>query len=802
MTSRSKKPSVAYRALGLLILSSGLVSAASAAAQDAAAAARTPSGSHVARAKAEETGVPGEIIVTAEKRSSTVQKVPLSITAVSGDALQKLGIASAQGVVKAVPGIAVNSAGPGQARYEVRGLSSDGGEAATVGFYLDDIPITPPSTATTGKSPIDPNLYDLARVEVLRGPQGTLYGASSLGGTVKLVTNAPDASKFYGSGEVVGSGTQHGGGNYKGSGMLNIPLVTDQLAFRIVGTYEHESGWIDRVVVPNFPNYPGFPDDPDRGSVRPNVVGLPGSITHKDVNDTTIYNLRASLLIKPSDRLTITPTVMYQKTKQGGQNTYDGEPGAPYYAHFQPFDIAEPYTDRFAVASLPIVYDFDNFNVTSVSAYWERRSTQVQDATEQFVIYFPFPAYDVADGGPGPSSVREVDKTHQFSQELRIGSTGTSPFHWLFGGYYSDFVDKFHLLSAPPGIETLFNFPIFYDVHEPLSVKQKALFANISYNITDKLKIEAGARYFSYDSRFGTTVNGIVYGTETPQTQSTRAKAHGFNPMANISYQFTPSVMGYFTASKGFREGAGNFPIPTDPNEPGGTACKLALEALGREEAPASFNPDTVWNFELGEKARFLGNKVTLNSDIFLINWNKVQTAVALPSPCSLGFTTNGPNAQVKGGELELTVNDVLPGLTLSQNVGYADGKFVQTYAPAGIVDGQPLLNAPHWTLSTTLRFEQPVADRKKLVLLARNSYTSSSTDLTYQINKLPSRDDLSVRLGLETDKWSLYLFMDNVLNQRQIISNINTLSYTGPPYNKIAQNQPRTAGADLSFKF
>jgi iron complex outermembrane receptor protein len=804
MTNKKKGKSMSYRMTrraayrgtwGALVLPAISVLALNAAFAQTAGSPAAPAGaaltSQATKTDQPSSGVTGEIIVTAEKRNSTVQKTPLSITAISGAQLQSLGISSAQGIVKAVPGISVNSAGPGQARYEIRGLSSDGGEAATVGFYLDDIPITPPATATTGKSPIDPNLYDLSRVEVLRGPQGTLYGASSLGGTVKLVTNAPDATRFYGSAEGVGSGTEHGGGNYKGSGMLNIPLVEDQLAFRIVGTYQHDSGWLDRVIVPNFPA------SPDGGLTRGDVLGIPDSRTIKDVNDTTLYNLRASLLIKPTDRLTITPSVMYQTTRQGGQNTYDGVPGPPYFAHFEAFDIAEPYSDRFVVGSLPIVYDFGGVSLTSVSAYWERRSTQVQDATEQFVINVPFPAYDVADGGPGPSSVHESDKTHQFSQEVRLGSTGNGPIQWLIGGYYSDYFDRFHLQSAPPGTEAAFGTPILYNVVQPLRVRQKAVFGNVTWNITDKLKIQGGARYFSYTSTFGSWAFGYLYDPVTPQTNSTTAKAHGVNPNATISYQITPSVMFYGTASKGFREGAGNFPINT--TGPGGEACLQSLRDIGRESAPLSFNPDTVWNYEIGEKARLFDNKVTFNSDIYLINWNKVQTPVALS--CGLGFTTNGPKAQVKGTEIEMQLN-LIRGLTISQSVGYADAKYVQDFPAAGIVDGERLLNAPHWTVATMVRLEQPLDNRYKIVALARNSYTSRSTDLTYQINDLPSRDDLSARLGLETDAWSAYLFVDNLLNQRQIISNINTLSYTGPPYNKIATNQPRTAGVDVNFKF
>src|SRR6267154_1537420 len=236
------------------------------------------------------SGELAEIVVTAEKRSSTVQTTPLSISALKGEDLAARGLSSAQQIVQAVPGIAIASAGPGQAKYEIRGLSSDGGESPTIGFYLNEAPITPPASATTGKSAIDPDLYDLNRVEVLRGPQGTLYGSASMGGTVKLVTNPPDLASTYGSTETSVSGTD-------------------------------DSGWIDRIVVPNFPI------ETNGGLTRGNVLGLPASAIHHGVNDADVRGARASLLIQPNTALTITPMIFYQNISQGGLNTYDSVPG-------------------------------------------------------------------------------------------------------------------------------------------------------------------------------------------------------------------------------------------------------------------------------------------------------------------------------------------------------------------------------------------------------------------------------------------------------------------------------------------
>jgi iron complex outermembrane receptor protein len=179
-------------------------------------------------------------------------------------------------------------------------MSADGGEASTIGFYLDEIPITPPTLATNGKVAIDPDLYDLTRVEVLRGPQGTLYGAGSMGGTVKLVTTPPDPKAFYGSSDTIVSGTDRGGVNYGQKAMLNLPLIEDLAALRLVGTYTHTSGWIDRIVVPHFPlqtnPQPGY-----YGSVRGDLRNAPNAQVHRGVNDESLESGRASLLVKPNE---------------------------------------------------------------------------------------------------------------------------------------------------------------------------------------------------------------------------------------------------------------------------------------------------------------------------------------------------------------------------------------------------------------------------------------------------------------------------------------------------------------------
>ena len=241
-----------------------------------------------------------EIVVTAEKRSSTVQTTPISITAISGNQLTAQGISGLSTLAVETPGVAVRSAGPGQTEVDMRGLTSSGGAAPTVGFYLDETPVTPPAGANNGKVVIDPNLYDLERVEILRGPQGTLYGSGSMGGTVKLLTAQPKFDEFSGSLEATGSGTEGGGLNGSLNAAINLPLVNDKVALRVVGTELHNSGWIDRVVIDKFPLEPDFNPGAAPPSVggytRGDVTAAPVTKRYSNVNDEDLQGIRANLV--------------------------------------------------------------------------------------------------------------------------------------------------------------------------------------------------------------------------------------------------------------------------------------------------------------------------------------------------------------------------------------------------------------------------------------------------------------------------------------------------------------------------
>src|SRR3989440_622549 len=359
-------------ALGATIIGASMLAGTAWADQGAA-----QSGSGTAAGAPEQTLE--EVVVTAEKRESTVQKTPISVTAIEGTALQAGGVTDMLTLAQQVPGISFKTSGPGQTEFEMRGLTSTGGESPTVGFYLDDAALTPAAMAQNGKTVIDPSLFDLNRVEVLRGPQGTLYGAGSMGGTIKLVTNQPDPRAFAASVEGTGSGTSGGGFNHTENLMLNVPLMQDVVALRLVGTDKRIDGWTDRVVLNPFPI------EVNNSTARGNVAAAPPGAQIPRSNWEDLRGGRASLLAQPNDRFSATLGYMHQEITQDSPNTIDGPPLSQ--AHYQPFDVAEPFSDRFNLYTLTLKYDFDSFQLVSASADWDRQQNQTQDISEAMQFY-------------------------------------------------------------------------------------------------------------------------------------------------------------------------------------------------------------------------------------------------------------------------------------------------------------------------------------------------------------------------------------------------------------------------------
>ena len=733
-----------------------------------------------------------EIIVTAEKRETTVQNTPISLTAVSGQDIQARGLTDLGDLVQSVPGVSLRTSGPGMTEFEMRGISSTGGNSPTVGFYYDDTSLTAPSASNEGKIVISPALYDLNRVEVLRGPQGTLYGSGSMGGTIKVVPNAPNPDAFDASAEVVFGDTDHGGFDHAENAMVNLPFGAGLAALRIVGSYSRDAGWIDRVVI-----VPGdFPAA--NGTTRGNVLAAPVAADYHDVNDVERTTVRVSAVVKPVDGLSITPSFFYQKMQAGGLPYIDSNPGTD--AHYQPFDVSEAYSDEIKLSSVNITYKTPILELTSITSYWSRNEPLTQDTSESWTTGLGLTGYTAAQGGLGPSSAIEYNPTHQTTEELRVSSVGDSSLKWLAGYYYEDFHSAWDIVFPSQnganvkgvGSDNLFSY------FSPMPIYQQSVFGEVTYNITEPWAITLGARRYRYSAPVSLDQYGAL--TATAVT-STSERDQGVTPKISMSYQFTKDLLVYVTAAKGFRPGGGTGPVPTS----GPLSCETQLRqeygSTGFVNGPISFKSDNVWSYEVGEKLRLADNRVTVNGSVYFEKWGGVQQTNALSS-CGYVYTANAGDAHVRGGELEIQAI-VIPDLTVSGNVGYAHAALVSsTLIDAGFNPGTAIQDVPQWTSSASIAYRHSLMDQLAITARADNTYVGSRTDETYSINELPSYDLTNIRAGLDGGRWSAVLFMNNVADKRALLNNITQDAVNLPTFNRVAVSQPRTVGVDMKYRF
>ncbi len=741
----------------------------------------------------------GEILVTAEKRDATVQNTAISLTAVSQADIQDRGLTDITTLLESVPGVSIRTSGPGFTEFEMRGVSSTGGNSPTVGFYYDDTLMTATSNSNEGKIVISPALYDVNRIEVLRGPQGTLYGSGSMGGTIKIVPNAPDPTKFDASAEVVVGGTDGGGFNTSENAMVNLPFG-GIAAVRVVGSYEHDSGWIDRIVT-----QPGtFPLPTDGGLVRGNVQAAPVAEDYKDVNDVNRATVRVSALIQPFEGFSITPAFFYQRTTAGGFPQIDSDPGTN--AHYEPFDISENILDQFKMGSLKLEYRNDLFEVDSNTAYWNRYEPNVQDASESWASGLGFTTFSPAAGGLGAAEADEDNLSHQTTEELRISSVGDSSFKWLAGYFYQDFesiLDIYYPSQAPyPGIPAVL-YPNgeanLFTALNPLKLLQQSAFGQVTYNFTSALAGTVGARRYSYEGETISTLYGQLVGGAS--TTNTGARSQGVTPKFSLSYTFGPDLLVYATAAKGFRPGGGTGPIPTS----GPTSCEANLQSeygsTGFIAGPTSFAADHLWSYELGEKWRGADNRISINASGYFEAWYGVQQTNNL-TECGEIYTANSGNAHIYGAELEVKAL-VTPELTASLNVGATHAVLVSADLLNSIFSpGTALQDDPKFTGSASLAYKHPLTSEFALTARADITYVGSRTDTSYELNTLPSYQIANIRGGIQADKWSAVLFINNVTNKRALLSDITQDAENIPDFQRIAVSQPLTAGIDFNIKY
>jgi len=730
----------------------------------------------------------GEIVVTARKVSERLQDVPISVTALSNEALWSRGAADVKDVLLTVPGLTYVGAQRGFSNYTIRGIST-GAAAPTVGIYLDDISLVTLGSGFAGS--IDPVFFDMQRLEVLKGPQGTLYGGSAMGGAIKYVSAKPSLTEFTGTVAGTVAGTEGGAASGQGEAVISVPVIKDTLGIRVGGYYAYDGGYIDNVAGLQFDN-PRVSTSPFP-TYTPLVQTSPSTFNAKNLNHTETYVGRASALLE-FDGFSFQPQVYYQDIRAGTLNAYwRDRPG------FQSsYLFAQPTSDRAGVYSLTAKKDFGGAELTSITAFFNRDVRYYADYSFIVGTFIP-PAFGQSSDNTTTTRVRT------FSQEVRLASSPSSDskLKWLLGLYYNNQRNRMTQISFSDFIGAVLGDDLAYFGDAQTGLKQYAAFGELNYSLTDKIELTFGARAFRVEQTYNAVGDGPFNGGPTAIDRT--AKENGFNPKFSVSYRATRDNLIYASATKGFRPGGPNV-FAIDP-----TLCAVSLAQLGRTSAPTTFGSDNLWTFEIGTKNEFADRKVMFNAAAYYTRWKDIQQVFALNS-CGFNFTDNAGLAEVKGVELEGRVSP-LDGLTIGGNMTYNDAKI--TNAPLGVASrtGDRVLGTPEWAASAYADYTTPVSGRWNLTFHVDYAYQGSirnAFERVYPVtfadgpNTIPnpaefraSYNVVNASVLLSNGAIQLRAFGNNLSNARPLIDQDSTYGIQ-----RASTIRPRTYGLAARYSF
>jgi iron complex outermembrane receptor protein len=465
------------------------------------------------------------------------------------------------------------------------------------------------------------------------------------------------------------------------------------------------------------------------------VAAAPVAHVFKNANTELLTGARAAMLVEPSDQLSFTTTLMYQRIAAGGYNQIQDPPGT--LAIYQPYNIPEPIIDTFKLASETITYKFDFADFTSATSFFKRSEIQTQDSTESLENLFNLGVFL-------PISYTEEDDSQQFSQELRLTSKGDGDWKWVGGLFFSDLHSSWIDTNQSPAYAPLSTggaatnpAGTVYDSNNPYTLKQSAAFGDVTYRFTPSVSLTTGLRYYRFDSKLDYFQTGIgtATGTNVPTAGSNGTSANGVNPKVTLSYEPTGDFTLYGNISRGYRPGGVSLPVPTTPG--GAVVCPNVSQTYG---------PDDVWNGEVGEKTRFMDGRLTLNADVYYIKWQHIQQIIVLS--CGYPYTANLGDARSIGSEVELAMK-ITPYLTLSATTNLDNSTITSAAADSGYMAGERILNIPKFTGSLALSYSRPLFANHNLLVRVSDNYTGSLVDASYFRQVLPGYSLVDFRLGL-----------------------------------------------------
>ena len=734
-----------------------------------------------------------EIIVTATKRSEVLAKVPMSITVLGGHTLEHQRATNFEDLVSLVPGFSLgDSARAGVSRITLRGINT-GGVARTVGVYLDDVPFGSSSGLANGAVLSgDFDTFDLARVEVLRGPQGTLYGASSLGGVLKYVTNAPSTEAFEARGQVSVESVDDGGTGYAATGVVNLP-INETSAVRVTGFYRADDGFIDSIGNNPIPSL----TDPTNNAVD-------GTRVEDDINSMDRYGGRVSALFTPSDRFSLNLTAFLQNIDSDSTILVDADPATlePLYggnvrSHYQ----SDPSDIQYQLYSATLDWDFGAASLQSVTSYSEFEQDFRDDVAANGLLTNGLPLAAVATLFFGDAATRplsavqdQVTSTDKFTQELRLVSAESDTFEWLLGAYYTDedsAIDPQKFLAVESGTDTLAtDIPPMVEATVLSAYEELAFFANATWHITPRFDLSFGARASDNDQEASQVFAGALFdvlGIVPPEFQDADSSESPFTWSVAPRFEINDNLSVFARVATGFRPGGPNvIPVGAPPGTPG------------------SYDSDELTNYELGFRADSPSGRFALDVTAYFLDWEDVQLFAQING---VGLNANGGTAESKGVEFAVTGRPV-DGLTLSLNGAYTDAYLTEDTDPlVGGRDGDPLPYVPEWSFGADANYEwQVMGDALAYVGANVGFVDDRPVDFNNlapdgSVREAEGYTTVNARAGIDFGRWSIEIYGRN-LSDEEGVNNI--LSEGVLPNGNVGLGliRPRTYGLALGASF
>jgi outer membrane receptor protein involved in Fe transport len=749
---------------------------------------------HAADSGSSESPALQEIVVTAEKREERLQDVPAAVSALTGATLEAMGAQSFTDYARSIPGLTFTDLGAGRQVPSLRGINPSAG-AAAVAYYIDETPIP---SADVGV--VNPALIDIDRIEVLRGPQGTLYGSSSIGGTIKLISNAPNLSKFQGSVKAEALVTQGADGASPGTDtqlVLNLPIVQDKLAVRGAFYYRDVGGYINRT----------WTNAGENGIATGPVVGTVGNLP-----DEHTWGLRATLLFQPTEQFSVSAMAYVQDQHFDGYNDITGGASNPNDQLVQSFisDTPEDQENNFQLYNLTAKYNFGRFNAISSTSYSQQSILYSQEGTSTIQLFPTFAPSSPPSTVVFPNVSPQGLHSYNFTQEVRLAtSERIAGFDGVIGAFYSRIHRPFSWFWVPPGYNQVVagNDPtsplyapdnnIFTATGESGYQRELSEFGELTYHFTDALSLTGGLRHYDVSTEQSPVYSGYFIGGNVPGVVSnttTSDTAKGVVYKGNLSYKLTPDHLLYAQFSEGFRPGFGNGPLPAQ---------------CGSTQSYAEVNPDSIKSYELGAKTEWLEKRLTVNAAAYRVNWSKIQQGLFLP--CGFFTYANFGDAVVKGGELEVNTqltNRVSAGLSGT----YMNAELQQTNPATGAVAGDQIEYVPNWQGALYGQTTFPLLEAADGFARLEFQYTGSSF-ANYSRLSDGSRDPaaemgvvrmLNLRMGMRHQAWDFALSALNLLNEtpRQSLDTNAGLTLLIPGRPRYVVVRPRTFSFSVAYQF